>query len=92
MTIEQALHELLTLWPEGSFSIECDVWSHYHDSDGTRSIPSVEWSIYSVEHRQHYTSGTLEGALAFAKATVSAETVGLAAVKDADKSIAGGAA
>lgn len=64
MTITEAIDQLTALWPTDSFSVDCEVWSHY--SFGQRDIPAVKWSIYSADRKLHYTGGTLVDALKLA--------------------------
>lgn len=63
MTITEALAQLKAIWPAKSFSVEVDVWSHYHDDDGARN-ETVAWSVYDAEERKHYSGPTLESAMA----------------------------
>lgn len=64
MTITDALAQLSKAWPEVSFLISLDVWSHVHD-DG-RQIPEVEWEIYNATDRIPHYHPTLSGAVALA--------------------------
>ena len=68
MTITEAMATLRTAWPTRSFSIELDVWSHYHEDDGKRA-ETLKWSVYDAEERIHYEGPTLETALAVALAS-----------------------
>lgn len=91
MTIKDALAELATLWPEASFSIGVDVWSHFHENhvESTgRQLPTVEWDIYNSAERHSYRHGTLEGAMALARSAAATRGQGLSLVERADDAVA----
>ncbi len=91
MTIQQALAELAILWPDVSFSISVDVWSHFHNGrDHGRKSPIVEWSIYHADDRGAFRHPTLEGALAIARTSATTPGRGLALVQRADDAVAEG--
>lgn len=91
MTIKDALAELATLWPEASFSIGVDVWSHFHEHrvDTTGRQPAtVEWDIYNSAERHAYRHETLEGAMALVRAAAPTRGSGLSVVERADDATA----
>lgn len=64
MNLTDAIARLTDAWPDVSFSVECEVWSHVHH-DG-RQKPEVGWSIYHADRNRHYRASTLDAVLACA--------------------------
>ena len=61
MNLTDAIARLTDAWPDVSFSVECEVWSHVHH-DG-RQKPEVGWSIYHADRNKHYYGPTLEAVM-----------------------------
>ena len=88
MTLAEAIARLSKRWPEISFAIECQVWSHVHH-DG-RQEPEVLWSIYHAGRNKHYHGPSLDTAMECAIPSPAALAQAEAAIQSFDVSSVAG--
>lgn len=69
MNISEANAELVKLLPRTSFSIDLEMWNHYHAIDNSRNVV-VQWKLWindASDHSSTYSGPSLESVVSQAR-------------------------